>query len=318
VQPNPTIANIEAARKLYLDNNCQGTIAFGGGSSMDCAKAASARVANPNMTVSQMRGTLKIKKKLPPLFAIPTTAGTGSETTIAAVVTDPSTHEKYAVIDAKLVPLVAALDPEVTIGLPPHITSTTGMDALTHAVDAYIGHNGTPYTDKNAEEATELIYKYLEKVYKDGSDIEARDQMLLASYKAGIAFTRAYVGYVHAIAHTLGGLYGIPHGLANAVVLPYILEYFGSSAYSKLAKLAVAAGLGKQGEDEEKLAIRFVDSVKALNANMNIPAGFKEIKAEDVPLIVQRVLKEGNPGYPVPKIMNKKECTEIIVKLMQR
>lgn len=285
---------------------------------MDCAKSASARVTNPNISVPQMRGTLKIRKKLPPLFAIPTTAGTGSETTIAAVVTDPATHEKYAVIDTKLVPLVAALDPEVTIGLPPHITSTTGMDALTHAVEAYIGKNGTPYTDKNAEEAVEIIYKYLEKVYKEGCDLQAREQMLLASYKAGIAFTRAYVGYVHAIAHTLGGLYGVPHGLGNAVVLPYILEYFGSSCYSKLAKLAVVAGIGKQGEDEERLAKRFIESIKAMNANMNIPTGFKEIKAEDVPLIVERVLKEGNPGYPVPKIMNSKECSELIVKLMHK
>lgn len=318
VQPNPTIANIEAAHRMYIDNGCQGIIAFGGGSSMDCAKAAGARVTNENKSVSQMRGPLKIRKKLPPLFAVPTTAGTGSEVTIAAVVTDPSTHEKYAIMDPKLVPLVAALDPELTIGLPPHITSTTGMDALTHAVEAYIGHNGTSYTDKNAEEATALIYKYLEKVYQDGSDIGAREQMLLASYKAGIAFTRAYVGYVHAIAHTLGGLYGVPHGLGNAVVLPYVLDYFGSSVYGKLAKLAVAAGLGKSDEDEELLAKRFIDSIKTMNKNMNIPTGFKEIKAEDVPLIVKRVLKESNPGYPVPKIMDKKECTEIIVRLMQR
>lgn len=316
VQPNPTIDNIEAARKLYIDNDCRGVIAFGGGSSMDCAKTAAARVANSNKTVSQMRGVLKIRKPLPPLFAVPTTAGTGSETTIAAVVTDPSTHEKYAIMDTKLVPIMAALDPELTIGLPPHITSTTGMDALTHAVEAYIGRNGTPYTDKNAEEAVKIIYGNLEKVYNDGKDIEARNQMLLASYKAGIAFTRAYVGYVHAIAHTLGGLYGVPHGLGNAVVLPYILEFFGDSSYNKLAKLAVAAGLGKDGEPIEVLAKSFIDSIKTMNSNMNIPTGFKEIKAEDVPLIVKRVLKEGNPGYPVPKIMNAEECTDIINKLM--
>ncbi|MDF2521816.1 MAG: alcohol dehydrogenase, class [Clostridia bacterium] len=316
VQPNPTIDNIESARKLYIDNDCRGVIAFGGGSSMDCAKTAAARVTNSNKTVSQMRGVLKIRKPLPPLFAVPTTAGTGSETTIAAVVTDPSTHEKYAIMDTKLVPIMAALDPELTIGLPTHITSTTGMDALTHAVEAYIGRNGTPYTDKNAEEAVKIIYENLEKVYKDGKDIEARNQMLLASYKAGIAFTRAYVGYVHAIAHTLGGLYGVPHGLGNAVVLPYILEFFGGSSYNKLAKLAVAAGLGKDGEPVEVLAESFIDSIKTMNANMNIPTGFKEIKADDVPLIVKRVLKEGNPGYPVPKIMNAEECTDIINKLM--
>jgi alcohol dehydrogenase class IV len=212
--------------------------------------------------------------------------------------------------------LAAALDPELTIGLPKHITSTTGMDALTHAVEAYIGRNGTGYTNKKAEEAVKMIFDNLEKVYKDGSDMEARSQMLLASYKAGVAFTRAYVGYVHAIAHTLGGLYGVPHGLANSIVLPYILEYFGSSANHKLAKLAAIAGIGSENQGEEQLAHKFIESIKNMNRNMNIPIGIKEIKEEDIPLIVKRVLKEGNPGYPVPKIMNEKECTEIIRKLL--
>lgn len=318
VQPNPTIGNIEAARSMYIENGCEGVIAFGGGSPMDCAKTAAARVTNPGLSVGQMKGVLKVRKPLPPLFAVPTTAGTGSETTIAAVVTDPETHEKYAIMDLKLVPLAAALDPELTLGLPKHITSTTGMDALTHAVEAYIGRNGTEYTDRNAEEATKIIYENLEKVYNDGGNMEARNEMLLASYKAGIAFTRAYVGYVHAIAHTLGGLYGVPHGLANSIVLPYILEYFGESAHHKLAKLAVAAGLGSEDEDVKTLSTRFIDSIKNMNRNMNIPTGVKEIKKEDIPLIVKRVLKEGNPGYPVPRIMNERECREIIERLVVR
>lgn len=316
VQPNPTVDNIEAARNQYLEKGCNGIIAFGGGSSIDCAKAAAARVTNSNMTLRQMKGPLKVRKPLPPLFAVPTTSGTGSETTVAAIVTDPSTHEKYAIMDTKLTPLAAVLDPKLTMGLPPHITAATGMDALTHAIEAYIGRNGTEYTDRNAEEAVKLIFENLEKVYTNGNDVEARSHMLLASYKAGNAFTRAYVGYVHAIAHTLGGLYGVPHGLANAVVLPYVLEYFDGCIYKKLACLAAAAGLGDMSEPAEQLARKFIETIKSMNVRMQIPSGLKEINEQDIPLIVKRVLKEGNPGYPVPKIMNEKECTEILKKLV--
>lgn len=315
-QPNPTIDNIEDARQLYLDNNCQGVIAFGGGSPMDCAKATAARVTNPNIPVRKMRGVLKLQHKLPPLFAVPTTAGTGSETTLAAVVTDPTTHEKNAINDPRIRPKYAVLDPELTIGLPPHITSTTGMDALTHAVEAYIGRSNVPSTERYAEMATKLIFENLYNVYQNGKDVDARDKMLKASYYAGMAFTRAYVGYVHAIAHNLGGFYGVPHGLANAVILPYVLEYFGESAHERLAKLAVISGVKTDGTDAEK-ANAFIAAIKKLNADMNIPDGFDFIKEEDIPTIVERALKEGNPLYPVPKIMNEADCEAVIRRLMK-
>lgn len=316
VQPNPTIQNIEDAYKMYIDNNCQGVIAFGGGSPMDCAKVAAARVSNPNKLVSKMRGLFRVRKKLPPLFAVPTTAGTGSETTIAAVVTDPATHEKYAINDLKLVPLVAVLDPNLMIGLPKHITSTTGMDALTHAVEAYIGSYGTKYINNMAEKATKLIFENIEKAYENGKDIEARNNMALASYYGGAAFTRSYVGYVHAIAHTLGGLYGVPHGLANAVILPYVLEYSRKNASEKLSRLAIAGGIGTDAESDEELSQRFINHVKKMNKNMNIPTKIKEIKEEDIPLIAKRALKEANPNYPVPTIMFQKDCEELIRKLV--
>lgn len=315
-QPNPTIDNIEDARQLYLDNNCQGVIAFGGGSPMDCAKATAARVTNPKIPVKKMRGVLKLHHKLPPLFAVPTTAGTGSETTLAAVVSDPTTHEKNAINDPRLRPKYAVFDPELTLGLPPHITSTTGMDALTHAVEAYIGRSNVPSTEAYAEKATKMIFENLYNVYVNGKDIEARDKMLKASYYAGMAFTRAYVGYVHAIAHNLGGFYGIPHGLANAVILPYVLEYFGETAHKRLAKLAEIAGVKKDGTDAEK-ANAFIAAIKKLNADMNIPDGFDCIKEEDIPTIVERALKEGNPLYPVPKIMDKADCEAVIRRLMK-
>ncbi len=316
VQPNPTINNIEEARALYLGNGCQAIIAFGGGSSMDCAKACGARIARPDKQIPQLRGQLKVMKSIPMLFAIPTTAGTGSETTIAAVVSNPETHEKNAINDPKLRPKYAVLDPDLTIGLPPHITSTTGMDALTHAVEAYIGQSNTPDTEEKARIATKMIFENLEKAYKDGKDITARENMLLASYYAGVAFTRAYVGYVHAIAHNLGGMYGIPHGLANAVILPYVLDFFGETAYKRLAELADAAGLDCAGKSDEEKAKLFIAEIRRMNKDMNIPDKFQQIKEGDISLIADRALKEGNPLYPVPKIMYKEDCVKIIRELM--
>ena len=315
-EPNPSIENIEDARQLYVDNNCEGLIAFGGGSPMDCAKAAGARVSNPRIPVRKMRGVLKLVHKLPPLFAVPTTAGTGSEVTLAAVVSDRKTHEKNAINDPRLRPKYAVLDPELTTGLPPHITSTTGMDALTHAVEAYIGRSNVKSTEMYAEKATKMIFESLETAYTDGKNVEARETMLKASYYAGMAFTRAYVGYVHAIAHNLGGFYGIPHGLANAVILPYVLEYYGETAHARLAKLAVIAGVKTDGTDKEK-AEAFIEAIKQMNKNMNIQDKFDCIKEEDIPTIVKRALKEGNPLYPVPKIMDAADCEAVIRRLMK-
>ena len=317
VQPNPTIPSIEECKQIYLDNDCQGIIAFGGGSPMDCAKAAAARVVKPKKSVRKMRGYLKVNKKLPPFFAVPTTAGTGSETTLAAVVTDPTTHEKNAICDPCLRPKYAVLDPVLTVGLPPHITSTTGMDALTHAVESYIGKSNVKSTIKYAEDAVRLIHANLEKAYNNGKDMEARNNMLKASFYAGNAFTRAFVGYVHAIAHNLGGMYNTPHGLANAVILPYVLEWYGASIYKPLASLSDLIGLSKENMSLEDKAKAYVNEIRRMNQAMNILDKFDFINEKDIPTLVERALKEGNPGYPVPKIMNKKDCEEVIRKLMQ-
>ncbi len=312
VQPNPTIPSIEECKDVYIKNNCQGIIAFGGGSPMDCAKAAGARVVKPKQSVRKMRGYLKVGKKLPPFFAVPTTAGTGSETTLAAVVSDPETHEKNVIADMPLRPKYAVLDPALTIGLPPHITSTTGMDAYTHAIESYIGKSNVKSTIRYAEEAAKIIHENLEKAYFDGKDMEARKNMLKGSYLAGAAFTRAFVGYVHAIAHNLGGLYNPPHGLANAVILPYVLEWYGKAAYPKLAKLADIVGITKEGMTVEEKGKAFIEDIRRMNKVMNIPEKFDFIKEEDIPTLVSRALKEGNPGYPVPKIIDAKEMEKII------
>ena len=316
VAQNPTDDNVEEGFAIYKQNHCDCMIAFGGGSPMDCAKAAGARVVKPNQSVRDMRGQLKVHKKLPPFFAVPTTAGTGSETTVAAVVSDPETHEKNAINDTCIRPKYAVLDPALTVGLPPHITSTTGMDAMTHAVEAYIGRSNTKETIREAELAAKLIHSNLEIAYNDGKNLEARGNMLKGSYYAGRAFTHAYVGYVHAIAHNLGGLYGTPHGLANAVILPYVLDYYADAAYPKLAKLADIIGITTPDMSVADKGKAFIAEIRRMNKAMNIPEKFDMIKEEDIPILVERALKEGNPLYPVPKIMDKKDCESVIRKLM--
>ncbi|PKM72996.1 MAG: alcohol dehydrogenase [Firmicutes bacterium HGW-Firmicutes-16] len=310
---NPSIECIEKAYKAYCDNKCQGFIAFGGGSSMDCAKAAAARVARPKRSVAQLGGTLKVLKKVPTLFAVPTTAGTGSEATLAAVVTDYSTHHKYAIQDPVLLPRFAVLDPELTVGLPPHVTSTTGMDALTHSVEAYTNKFAPKYTRILAEKSTKLIFENLEKAYADGKNLEARSNMLLASFYGGRAFSRACVGNVHAIAHTLGGLYGTPHGLANAIILPYVMEDFGPAVYKPLACLADIVGI--KGNDDGEKARAFIAAIHQMNKNMNIPAQIDVIKDKDVPQMVEWAMKEANPIYPVPVIWDEEQFTKTINRL---
>ncbi|MGI6701215.1 MAG: iron-containing alcohol dehydrogenase [Christensenellales bacterium] len=315
--PNPTIDNIEEALNDYKANNCEAIIAFGGGSPMDCAKAIGARVVKPNKPVQKMKGVLKILKKLPPLFAIPTTSGTGSEATLAAVVTNSKTHEKYAINDTSLIPRYAILDPAITVKLPPHITSTTGIDALTHAVEAYIGHSNTKETREMARKAVKLIFDNLKKAYDKGDDLEARKNMQLAAYYAGIAFTRAYVGYVHAVAHTLGGFYGVPHGLANAVILTYFLEEYGDKAWKPLAELNDLIDNSAPEDSLEIKANKFIKAIKDLNKSLNIPDKIDGIKEEDIPLMAKRASAEGNPLYPVPKEMDKNELERMYYKIMK-
>ena len=284
---------------------------------MDAAKGAAARVVRPNAKVGQLAGLLKVMKKLPPFIAVPTTAGTGSETTIAAVITDSDTHHKYAIMDLHLVPKYAVLDPELTKGLPPKITATTGLDALTHAVEAYTNWTyTTEETIRAAEEAVVGIFRYLERAYRDGDDMDARTQMLIASFKAGFAFTHACVGNVHSIAHTLGGLYNTPHGLANAVILPIVLEDYGEVVYEKLAHLAELTGVKDNGSTEEK-AKAFIAEIRAMNRRMGIPTGFNFIQEKDIPQMITWALAESNPFYPVPIVYNRKRCEKVIRRIIR-
>lgn len=312
---NPTVYNVEEARELYIKEKCEVLIAFGGGSSMDCAKAAGARIAYPNKSVNQLKGLLRVLRKIPTLIAIPTTAGTGSEVTITAVITDSEKKYKYTMNNFTLIPSYAVLDPEVTFTLPPHLTATTGMDALTHDVEAYIGGSTSRETRELALASVKLIFDNIETAYTDGTNRKARENMLFAAYKAGIAFSKSYVGYIHAVAHSLGGRYNIPHGLANSVLMPVVLEEYGKSAHKKLHELGIAAGVAAEKDTHEAGAQKFIQAIRDLNQRMNIPDQFAGIKEEDIPQMAKYAAKEANPLYPVPKLMNAKELEQFYYKV---
>lgn len=309
--PNPTTENVTDALEMYNNKSCQALIAFGGGSAMDCAKATGARVACPKKSLNKMKGILKVKKKLPLLIAVPTTAGTGSETTLAAVITDSETRHKYAINDFPLIPHYATLLPELTIGLPKSITSTTGMDALTHAIEAYIGKSTTKETRKNSLEAVKLIFENLPLAYNEPTNIEARANMLLASYKAGLAFTVSYVGYVHAVAHSLGGKYNIAHGLANAIILPVVLKMYGRKVYKKLWRLGVYAGIFDKSTPIEVGAKLFIEKIEGLNDYMNIESSLPQIVTEDIPELAKTAQHEANPLYPVPVLWTARDLEKV-------
>lgn len=315
IQPNPTVDNVEEALDIYHKNNCNALIAIGGGSAIDCAKAIGARVAYPDRTVGQMKGVLRILRRLPTLIAVPTTAGTGSEVTLAAIVTDSKINYKYALMSFPLIPHYAVLDASLTCSLPPHLTATTGMDALTHATEAYIGRSTTRETRRLALEAVKLVFENVESAYSDGADIQARENMLTAAYKAGVAFSKSYVGYIHAVAHSLGGQYGTPHGLANAVIMPYVLEIYGRSVHKKLLRLGLAAGICSLGDTPAEGAEKFIRSIEELNRRMGIPDRISCIKEEDIPVMARHAEREANPLYPVPRLMTEKELENIYYKI---
>ena len=313
---NPTTVNVREALELYHKEGCDAIIGFGGGSSMDCAKAVGACAVKPNQSLAQMKGILKVHKKLPLLMAVPTTAGTGSETTLAAVITDADTRYKYAINDFPLIPRYAVLDPKVTLSLPPFITATTGMDALTHAVEAYIGNSTTIDTRRDALKAVKLIFENIDIAYEHGDNIQARRNMLHASFYAGCAFTKSYVGYVHAVAHSLGGQYNVPHGLANAILLPLVLREYGSCIDKKLHKLAIAAGLADKNTPDHEAAELFIRAIEEMKERFEIVNIVKEIQETDIPKLAHYADKEANPLYPVPKLMDASELEKFYYMLM--
>ena len=278
---------------------------------MDCAKAVGARLVRPKKPLSKMEGILKIWKKLPLLICVPTTAGTGSETTLAAVIVDSKTRHKYAINDFNLIPDYAVLDPKPTLSLPPFITACTGMDALTHAIEAYIGNSTTKKTRAYALKATKQIFENIYKVYEDGYDLEARSNMLDAAYYAGHAFTVSYVGYVHAIAHSLGGKYNIAHGLANATLLDVVLKQYGESVYKKLYEMALYCGICNANDSYKAGAERFIEQITLMKKYFGISSTFSELKKSDIHELALYADHEANPLYPVPVLWDVKELEKV-------
>ncbi len=282
---------------------------------MDCAKAVGARIAYPHKTLGQLKGLLRVLRRVPVLIAIPTTAGTGSEATITAVITDSEKKHKYTMNDFTLIPRYAVLDPSVTYTLPPQLTATTGMDALTHAVEAFIGNSTSIQTRRLSLEAVRLIFANLELAYQEGTNRKARENMLQAAYLAGIAFSKSYVGYIHAVAHSLGGQYNTPHGLANAVLMPIVLEAYGKAAHRKLHALGVAAGVCVEADDHAKGAKAFIQAIREMNRRMQIPEKLPGIRQMDIPQMARHAAKEANPLYPVPVLMCARELERFYEKV---
>ena len=317
ITPDAPIPLIEKGMAFYGKQGCDAIVAFGGGSPMDAAKTIALAVANkkhPRQLVGYFRGL----HAPVPIYAVPTTAGTGSEVTVAAVVSDPQTNKKLVIADTRLVPAMAALDPALMTGLPRHVTASTGMDALTHAVEAFIGQWSTGYTDRMALAAVGMIYDHLRIAYRSGKNLAAREQMSLAATYAGLAFTRANVGYVHAIAHQLGGKYHTPHGLANAIMLPHVLRFLSPAITKRLAVLAVRAKVGKAGERSAVLAKKFLDSVDALNRDLGIPQQLDELREADIPELAKAACWEADTSYPVPRYMSPDTCADLIRKVLPK
>ncbi len=311
VKPDPTFDIATAALKACLDNKCQGVIAFGGGSVIDTAKVVSVAVTN-NKPPQAFEGIKKVKQLGLPFIAVPTTAGTGSEATLVSVISDSKTHKKTTIIDPKIVPSHAVLDPSLTLGLPPHITASTAIDALTHAVEAYISNNATEETRRYSEISIKLIYDNLLKVYENPTDMDGREALMLGSFYGGLAFTRAFIGYVHAFAHNIGGKFGVPHGLANAILLPHIMKFSKSEATPQFAKLAGLIGVCNSTDSDSVKADKFIQSLYDLNTKLNIPERFEKFERSAINEIRKAAFKECHGMYPVPKYLTNRQADEIL------
>lgn len=317
VTPDPSVALIEAGTAVAKAHQAEAVIGFGGGSVLDAAKLIGAGVLNTKPLL-KMVGMFKVRKGMLPLYAVPTTSGTGSEATIAAVVSDHQAQRKLAVLDLKLMPKVAVLDPQLTLNLPAPITAATGMDALTHAIEAYLSRNALERTDELALKAARLINGALVKAYTCEEHMVARSQMAQAAMLAGQAFTQAGVGYVHAIAHNLGAYYKVPHGLANAMVMPYILRFNKPACTSRMAELAKVMGLNSTAtpQSDDALADALIERVEQLNRKFDIPLTVSQLKAEDIPAIVRAARAEARYTYAVPRYMSQQQGEALLNEML--
>ena len=315
VKPDPEISDVEKLKEMFIKDGCQALIAIGGGSAIDCSKAALACVPMKNLDVKTVLHTGRVSKQLPLLIAVPTTAGTGSEVTAGAVITDPIKKRKYALSHLFLIPKYAVLDASLLTSLPAKMTAYSGMDALTHAIEAYINCFNNRKTNEYALCAIKSIFQYLVPSFEDGLNMQYRLELLEASYNAGVAISNNYVGYVHAIAHGIGGMYHLQHGMINAIILPIVLEEYGGAVVGKLAKIADVVGItGATDQDKSK---QFIQKLKDLNQIFSIPTSIPEIQEEDIHYLATGAEKEGNPTYPTPVTWNVAQFEKVIRKIKQ-
>ena len=308
VEPDPDYETVRQGVEHYRTEQNDGIIAFGGGSSLDCAKAIGAS-AQTNKDISRLPGLLKVHSKLMPIIAIPTTAGTGSECTVAAVVSDKQNRTKRSITDPFLVPIAAVIDPKVMLGLPAQITAETGIDALTHAIESYLSSYSNEYTRQLSVNAVQLVFQNLQECVAQGDSLQAREKMALASYQAGLAFTRTYIGYVHAIAHQLGAFYHVPHGRANAIVLTHVLDFYAERNNKRLLNLAMQLGYGSS-----ELLIK---SIEDLLEQIRLPKQVEPLEIQDIPQIAASAIKEAFGEYPVPEVMTITDCENILKRLLK-
>lgn len=316
VLPDPSFDQVQQAQALAQSGNAQAVIAVGGGSVLDAAKMMAMLHTNPG-ELSDFAGVKAIKNVGLPLFAIPTTAGTGAEITPVAVITDPVTHNKIPVVDGKMIPGYIALDAEIMRGLPRGITAATGMDALTHAVESFVATSSYHGSEDQARAAVRLIFKYLFRAWENGDDAEAREGMALAAFYAGSAFSKTSVGYVHGIAHQLGKLCGTPHGNANAMLLPEVLSAYGDCVYPQLAELAVVAGLADPDSGEKQRALAFIEAIINLRKQMDMPLGPRGLSMSSIDEVLKEVIKETGDLYPVPRYLSREELRALVVPLVE-
>ena len=313
VKPDPDISDVEMLKEMYIKDSCQALIAIGGGSVIDCSKVALACVQMKKLDVTTVLHTGRVSKQLPLLIAVPTTAGTGSEVTAGAVITDPIQKRKYALSNLFLIPKYAVLDSSLLVSLPSKMTAYTGMDALTHAIEAYINCFNNRKTNEYALCAIKSIFQYLVPSFEDGLNKHYRLELLEASYNAGVAISNNYVGYVHAIAHGIGGMYHLQHGMINATILPIVLEVYGSAVVSKLAKIADVVGI--TGATDQDKSTQFIQKLKDLNQIFSIPTSIPEIQEEDIHYLAIGAEKEGNPSYPTPVTWDVEQFEKVIRKI---
>ncbi len=319
VLPDPDFDTVLAGVERLRQSAAQAVLTVGGGSPIDCAKAILMSHAN-DCHPAKLAGLWLYARPRPrclPFYAIPTTAGTGSEVTIGAVVSDPVGKSKRTLVDPKMVPSMIALDPTLTVGMPRSVTAISGMDALTHAVEAYLSTMATAETDELALTATTMIMENLPRVLEEPGNLRAREDMLVASCMAGLAFTRTGLGYVHAFAHQIGGHYHVPHGLANGILLPHVVEFSKPACRPRLARLARAAAINIESAGEDQLAEAFIARLKTLQDELSVPTKVKGLSRDDFESIIDFAFREAHGTYGVPRYMGRADARTFLEGLLE-